>query len=83
MAGFALRWQYVHLPMAEAHSWRQITNADIARNFTEQSANILYPQVSWGGPKDAYVSMEFPLLQWLAGHAVPCRSAFASSYAGS
>ncbi len=66
-AGFALRWQYVHLPMAEAHSWRQITNADIARNFTEQSANILYPQVSWGGPKDAYVSMEFPLLQWLAG----------------
>ena len=53
--------------MAEAHSWRQITNADIARNFTEESANILYPQVSWGGPKDAYVSMEFPLLQWLAG----------------
>ena len=67
VVGFALRWQYVHLPMAEAHSWRQITNADIARNFTEESANILYPQVSWGGPKDAYVSMEFPLLQWLAG----------------
>ena len=67
VVGFALRWQYVHLPMAEAHSWRQITNADIARNFTEASANILYPQVSWGGPKDAYVSMEFPLLQWLAG----------------
>jgi 4-amino-4-deoxy-L-arabinose transferase-like glycosyltransferase len=67
LVGFALRWQYVHLPMAEAHSWRQITNADIARNFTEISGNILYPQVSWGGPRDAYVSMEFPLLQWLAG----------------
>jgi 4-amino-4-deoxy-L-arabinose transferase-like glycosyltransferase len=65
--GFSLRVQYVRLPMAEAHSWRQITNADIARNFTEVSANILYPQVSWGGPRDAYVSMEFPLLQWLAG----------------
>jgi 4-amino-4-deoxy-L-arabinose transferase-like glycosyltransferase len=67
IVGFALRWQYVHLPMAEAHSWRQITNADIARNFAEDSPNILYPRVSWGGPKDAYVSMEFPLLQWLAG----------------
>ena len=67
VVGFALRWQYVHLPMAEAHSWRQITNADIARNFTEVSANILYPQVSWGGPKDGTSSMEFPLLQWLAG----------------
>ena len=67
VVGFALRWQYVHLPMAEAHSWRQITNADIARNFTEESANILYPEVSWGGPRDVYVSMEFPLLQWLAG----------------
>jgi 4-amino-4-deoxy-L-arabinose transferase-like glycosyltransferase len=65
--GLALRWQYVHLPMAEAHSWRQITNADIARNFAEISGNILYPQVSWGGPRDAYVSMEFPMLQWLAG----------------
>jgi 4-amino-4-deoxy-L-arabinose transferase-like glycosyltransferase len=57
----------VHLPIAEAHSWRQITNADIARNFTEESPNIFYPQVSWGGPRDAYVSMEFPLLQWIAG----------------
>ena len=53
--------------MAEAHSWRQITNADIARNYTEISANILYPQVSWGGPRDAYVSMEFPLIHWIAG----------------
>ena len=65
--GLGLRLQYVQLPMAEAHSWRQITNADIARNFTEISANILYPQVSWGGPRDAYVSMEFPLIHWIAG----------------
>lgn len=67
LVGLALRLQYVQLPMAEAHSWRQITNADIARNYTEISANILYPQVSWGGPRDAYVSMEFPLIHWIAG----------------
>jgi 4-amino-4-deoxy-L-arabinose transferase-like glycosyltransferase len=65
--GLWLRWQYVHLPMAEAHSWRQVTNLDIARNFAEGSRNIFYPRVSWGGPGDASVGMEFPLLQWIAG----------------
>lgn len=67
LVGLALRCQHISLPIAEAHSWRQITNADIARNFAEISANIFYPQASWGGPSDAYVSMEFPLLQWMAG----------------
>lgn len=67
VVGLTLRCQHIALPIAEAHSWRQITNLDIARNFTELSGNILYPQVSWGGPRDAFVSMEFPLLQWLAG----------------
>src|SRR5207248_2641275 len=35
--GACFRLQYVTLPIAEAHSWRQITNADIARNFSEGS----------------------------------------------
>jgi len=64
--GAYFRLQYVTLPMAEAHNWRQITNADIARNFSERSLNLLYPEVSWGGGGQAYVGMEFPLLQWLA-----------------
>ena len=50
----------------DAHGWRQIFNADVARNFTEQSLNILYPRVNWGGGGDGVVSMEFPLLQWIA-----------------
>ena len=66
-AGLILRCLYLDLPMAEAHRWRQITNADIARNFYEGSLNIFRPQVSWGGPGNALVGMEFPLLQWLAG----------------
>ena len=65
----SFRLQYVTAPLADAHSWRQVTNADIARNFAEQSLNIFYPRVNWGGPSDAYVGMEFPLLQWLGGVA--------------
>ena len=51
--------------MAEAHRWRSITNADIARNFAERSMNIFYPQVNWGGAEQPYVGMEFPLLHWI------------------
>jgi 4-amino-4-deoxy-L-arabinose transferase-like glycosyltransferase len=64
--GAYFRLQYVHLPMADAHGWRQLFNADVARNFAEQSMNIWNPRVSWGGAGDNRVSMEFPLLSWLA-----------------
>ena len=64
--GAYFRFQYIELPMADAHGWRQIFNADVARNFNEQSLNILYPRVNWGGAGDPVVSMEFPLLQWIA-----------------
>lgn len=66
LLAIAFRWVYIDLPLAEAHRWRTITNADIARNFYEQSMNIFQPRVSWGGPGPAFVGMEFPLLQWLA-----------------
>jgi 4-amino-4-deoxy-L-arabinose transferase-like glycosyltransferase len=63
--GVLLRMQYLDLPMAEAHRWREITNADIARNFYERSMNIFRPQVSWGGAEAPYVGMEFPLMHWI------------------
>jgi 4-amino-4-deoxy-L-arabinose transferase-like glycosyltransferase len=64
--GIALRSQYLSLPMAGAHRWREITNSDIARNFYERSMNLFYPQVSWGGASQPYVGMEFPLMHWMA-----------------
>ncbi|MGE0451717.1 MAG: glycosyltransferase family 39 protein [Vicinamibacterales bacterium] len=64
--GAYFRFLYIDLPMADAHGWRQLFNADVARNFDEQSLNIWYPRVSWGGAGDGLVSMEFPLLSWLA-----------------
>ncbi len=80
--GAYFRLQYIQLPMAEKHSWRQITNADIARNFSDTSLNILYPRVSWGGAGEPYVGMEFPLLQWTGAvffrwfgvHDIICRA---------
>jgi 4-amino-4-deoxy-L-arabinose transferase-like glycosyltransferase len=60
--GGALRLQYFTLPLADAHRWRQIDNAAIARNFSEGPFDILHPQVDWGGPGDASVEMELPLL---------------------
>ena len=66
LLGICLRSQYLTLPMAEAHRWREITNADIARNFYERSMNIYLPQVNWGGAQQPYVGMEFPLMHWIA-----------------
>ena len=64
--GIALRSQYLNLPMAEAHRWREITNSDIARNFYERSMNLFQPQVNWGGAGHPIVGMEFPLMHWIA-----------------
>ncbi len=64
--GIVLRAQYLGLPMAEAHRWREITNSDIARNFYERSMNLFLPQVNWGGAVKPYVGMEFPLMHWIA-----------------
>lgn len=60
----AFRLYRLDIPYVDAHSWRQVTNADIARLWTEQPINIFFPPVSWGGP-DGYVGLEFPLLQAL------------------
>ena len=67
--GALLRAQYLDLPMAEAHRWREVFNADVARNFAERSMNIFYPQVNWGGPSETYVGMEFPLMHWMVAVA--------------
>src|SRR6476661_2381097 len=66
LLGIVFRSQYLDLPMAEAHRWREITNSDIARNFYERSMNLFLPQVNWGGANSPYVGMEFPLMHWIA-----------------
>ena len=66
LLALAFRLYRIDAPFIDAHSWRQVTNADIARHFADGSLNIFEPRVSWGG-RDGLVGMEFPLLQWLTG----------------
>lgn len=72
----AIRLYRIDAPFVDAHSWRQVTNADIARHWTERPIDLFYPTVSWGGP-DGRVGLEFPLLHllmalvWRAGGVSP------------
>ena len=65
VVGLALRLLYVTAPLVDAHRWRQVDTAAIARVFYEERFNILRPEAIWGGP-DGAVESEFPLLPALA-----------------
>lgn len=64
LLALAIRLYRIDAPFVDAHSWRQVTNADIARHWVESKIDFFYPRVSWGGP-DGRVGLEFPLLQLL------------------
>ena len=61
LVAIAFRLWRIDVPFVDAHSWRQVTNADVARIWTEGPIDFFYPAVSWGGP-DGRVGLEFPLL---------------------
>jgi hypothetical protein len=63
--GLCLRVLYVTAPLVDAHRWRQVDTAAIARAFYEERFNPLRPEAVWGGPAGA-VESEFPLLPALA-----------------
>jgi 4-amino-4-deoxy-L-arabinose transferase-like glycosyltransferase len=64
LLALAFRAWRLDVPFVDAHSWRQVTNADVARLWTEGPIDFFYPAVSWGGP-DGRVGLEFPLLHLL------------------
>ncbi len=61
----ALRLLYITAPLLDAHRWRQVDTASIARTFYEERFNPFRPEVNWGGAHGA-VESEFPLLPALA-----------------
>jgi 4-amino-4-deoxy-L-arabinose transferase-like glycosyltransferase len=65
LLGIGLRLLYITSPLLDAHRWRQIDTAVMARYFYEDSINPFYPQVNWGGAR-GYVESEFPLVPFAA-----------------
>ena len=61
LLGTGLRCLYANAPLLDAHRWRQVDTAAIARNLYEDSFNIFYPQIDWGG-RHGYVESEFPIV---------------------
>ena len=47
--GAALRLYHVTAPFLDAHAWRQLDTAAMARNFYEGPFFPLDPMVDWGG----------------------------------
>jgi hypothetical protein len=56
-----LRLLYIDAPLLDAHRWRQVDTAFMARAFYEGGINPLKPEANWGGAR-GYVESEFPLL---------------------
>jgi hypothetical protein len=59
--GLALRLFHVTAPFLDAHAWRQLDTAAMARNFYDGPFFPLDPRVDWGG-RYGYLEAEFPLV---------------------
>src|SRR5690349_11333718 len=59
--GAALRLYHVTAPFLDAHAWRQLDTAAMARNFYDGPFFPLDPRVDWGG-RSGYLEAEFPLI---------------------
>jgi len=57
----SLRLIYIDAPLLDAHRWRQVDTAFMARAFYEGTINPLRPEAAWGG-SHGLVESEFPLL---------------------
>ncbi|HAD96102.1 MAG TPA: hypothetical protein DCG19_01785 [Cryomorphaceae bacterium] len=53
-------------PLEAGHSWRQSFTLMVSRNFSEESANILYPRIDTYGSKPSdIIASEFPLFNYI------------------
>ncbi len=62
---FMLSAPFLGLPPASVHVWRQCNTMAVARNFAEESMNILRPRVDRRNDTDGVTGMQFPSYEWL------------------
>ena len=61
----ALHLRWIGLPPSGFHAWRQTQVLSIARNYAEESMNLLEPRVDSRGADSGITGLEFPLPYWL------------------
>ena len=61
LLGGLLRLYHLNDSFLDAHAWRQLDTAAMARNFYEGPFLPLDPRVDWGG-RNGYLEAEFPLV---------------------
>ncbi|MBG8554421.1 ArnT family glycosyltransferase [Hymenobacter guriensis] len=66
---FLLHLPFFALPPNANHSWRQCNTMAVARNFAEESMNILRPRVDRRGTTDGVTGMQFPAYEWTVAAA--------------
>lgn len=52
-------------PLETGHNWRQSLTNMIARNFTEEGADLRYPKIDMAGEKTGIIGSEFPFFNYL------------------
>jgi len=62
---FLLSAPFFRLPPASVHVWRQCNTMAVARNFYEESMNILRPRIDRRQATDGVTGMQFPSYEWL------------------
>ncbi|MCI0706428.1 MAG: glycosyltransferase family 39 protein [Ignavibacteriae bacterium] len=64
-----LHIKYLDLPPVGFHRWRQTQTLSVARNFYEESMNILEPRVDSRGDQSGITGVEFPIVNYLVALA--------------
>lgn len=60
-----IRLYNITFPVIGWQAWRQADTASIARNFSIEESNILYPRVDWRGDTEGYAETEFQIYPFL------------------